>query len=430
MALSAAALTGFLALHALPRAGALRSLFILLVLVGFAWSRRRQGGRLSVPAPGIEAALLAALTAWLFFQAAFLAPQPSAALAQLTREWGKLLALLALGIGLASICRMPRSPRCATLVVTGIFLGCFVHVPLTLGHHLWQWWQTGRLPLGESLLGNYGYISLPTNAALALLLADAASRLGLGKRLLPLSTLGVGLAIAATLLAHALLISKAGLIMTHVLGWTCLAALLRHGAPHRLPAVATVILALAAATLASVMVENRWLGATESIASGVATTEVPVAAAAAPPLPAPAAKDPSFYIRSFSAKLGLQGIVAHPLGLGYGADAFGRYVGQLQGVTGLISSENGWIDFALANGIPALLLLLALAAALCRHGWLAFRAGNPAGMALGLVTVNYIGRCAMDGFLTGSRLTAFALTAGILWALATMPAIDHATDPA
>ncbi len=445
MLLGAAWLAGLMAVHPLPHTGALRSLLILIALVqvGMLYWRRP-----SPPAPpaavGGEAILLSLLTGWLVVQAALLATNPASALAELGREWAKLLGMAALGIGLAAFARTGnQAERNAARLATGMFLGLFAHVPLTLGYHAWRLWQTGQLPLGESPLGNYGYVSLLVNAALAFQLADAAHRLCQGGRLLPWSNPGAALAIAATLAANVLLTSKAGLIMTHLLAWTFLAAVLRHGTPHRRTAVLAVVFGLALATLASVMAENRWTGAMGSIASGVATAEVPApAGSAAPTPPIPSipsihspiqridGNDPSFYFRSSWASLGLQGIARHPLGIGYGADAFGRYLAAQYGVTGFVSSHNGWIDFTLANGVPALLLLLALAGALTWRGWLAFRDGNAVGLALSLATLNYVGRCAMDGYLTGSRLTGFAIMVGVLWGLSALPQSSHGSGPA
>jgi hypothetical protein len=437
--LGAAWLAGLMAIHPLPHTGALRSLLILIALihVGVLFWRRPIP---ALPRPGIAGALLVLLTGWLIVQAALFARGPAiVALADLGREWGKLFGMAALGICLAAFSAGGRPQgRDEARLATGLFLGFFVHVPLTLGYHGWQWWRTGQLPVGESLLGNYGYVSLLVNAALAFLLADAAGRFCRRSRLLPWSNAGVALAIAATLAANALLTSKAGLIMTHLLAWTFLAAVLRQGTRHRLAVVLAVLVGLGLATLASVLVENRWVGAVGAIASGVATVEAPaaptIATAPIPTIQSPIeridGKDPSFYFRSSWASMGLQGIARQPLGIGYGADAFGRYLAAQYGVTGFVSSHNGWIDFTLANGIPALLLFLALAGALMRRGWLAFRAGNAIGLALSLATLNYVGRCAMDGYLSGSRLTGFAVMAGVLWGLSALPGSRHGAVPA
>ena len=186
--------------------------------------------------------------------------------------------------------------------------------------------------------------------------------------------------------------------------------------------------------VASLMVSNRWQGASEAIATAFdGPVNLQVFKELDDPL-APAnqlGESLSFYVRAVSVRIGVAGIAAHPLGLGYGADAFGRYLVQQGGTSGAISSESGWIDFALGNGIPGLLLLLGLFWALLRRGWLAFRAGHPAGLAALLVTLNFAARSLLDGHLAGSRLTGFAFVAAALWLLAARPgAQSDASRPA
>jgi hypothetical protein len=36
----------------------------------------------------------------------------------------------------------------------------------------------------------------------------------------------------------------------------------------------------------------------------------------------------------------------------------------------------------------------------------------------------------MDGYLTGSRLTGFAIMAGVLWGLSVLPRSSHGSGPA
>lgn len=429
--LGGAWLGALMAIHPLPHTGALRSLLLFLGLIHVAflyWRRRPPLATLT--AAGTEGRLLALLTVWLAMQSALFAQSPGQALSALARDWGKLLAVAALGVGLAACVRADGERRGTSALTTGMFLGFFLHAPLIVGYQAWQAVSFHRLLLGEGPLGNYGYVSMLVNAALAFLLADAGGRLCQGRRLLPFSDAVAVAAIALVLAANALLISKAGLVMTHVLAWAFLAIVLRRGSAHRRLAIAAVILGLALATAASLALQNRWGGAVEAVVSGAAKADAPAPvpqgtatpSAAPSPLQASGDKDPSFYLRSFSAKIGLQAIAQHPLGLGYGPDAFGRHLAQAHGMAGLVGSESGWIDFTLANGIPALLLFLALSWTLMRRGWRAFGAGDTVGLVLTLAVLNYMGRCALDGYLSGSRLTGFVLMASTLLALVAPPA--------
>lgn len=431
--LGGAWLGALMAIHPLPHTGALRSLLLLLGLIHVAflfWRRRPPLATLT--AAGTEGWLLALLSAWLVMQSALFAQSPGEALPALAHDWGKLLAVAALGVGLAASVRAGGEQRGAGALTTGMFLGFFLHAPLIVGYQAWQAVSFHRLLLGEGPLGNYGYVSMLVNAALAFLLADAGGRLCHGRRLLPFSAAAAVAAIAVVLVANALLISKAGLVMTHVLAWTFLAIVLRRGTAHRRLAITAVVLGLTLATAASLALQDRWGGAVAAVASGIAKADATAHTPSPTPSPAtgPATrsplqangdKDPSFYIRSFSAKIGLQAIVQHPLGLGYGPDAFGRHLAQAHGVAGLVSSESGWIDFTLANGIPAILLFLALSWALMRRGWRVFGDGDTVGLALTLAVLNYAGRCALDGYLSGSRLTGFVLMASTLLALVAPP---------
>ena len=446
--IAASWLAVLMAVQSLPHTGAWRSLFVLLALlqVGALLVARFKRGTQPIssslefpePAKGPTPSFwLALLTAWLIIQTLFIAPDPMAAFGAFSHEWGKLLGMILLGIVIAALITS-KEQRYQKWLVTGLFAGYFAHVIFTLVYQAWWWWQTGTLGRRESLLGNYGHISPLIVTAQALLLADLASRLSIRRQLLPISNRLVAAAITLSLLAALPLTAKAGLIMNYVLAMAFLAVVMGRDARHRLWSAGGVVLVLALITVLNIAVENRWSDAWSAIVSAQrVATSPPASSSPAPqaermdsaeaPPPSPTAVvlepsagvDPSFYVRSLSAKIGLQAIRENPLGLGYGGDAYGRHMLQTFGVRGPISSESGWIDFALANGVPGLALLLAWAWALARLGWQAFRHGNPAGLALCFVTINYFVRCGLDGFLAGSRLTSFGLMAGVLWYLST-----------
>lgn len=402
---------GLVALQSIPGTGALRTLFLLAGIAHLIVLSRR------TPAPHLpggrtEAFWLALLTGWLLVQSALISATPLASLANLASEWGKLLMMTVLAVLAAMY--VPQEKERAGWLATGLFLGHFIHVLSTLAHNVWSWLSHGHMGLGHSLLGNYGYVSPFVTGALAFLLAEAVVRLQ-GKRWLPFSNGSVLAMILATVAAHATLYAKASLVVAVILFLTAAAAtatvprLRRSAAIFLLGGVLTVV--------ASLTVINRWQGTLDALvisATGVADLRTLDATSHWQP---PADSDGSVALRATWAKIGIEGIVHHPLGLGYGADAFGRYVAERGGEHGAVSSHSGWIDFALANGIPGLLLFLALLGAVMRRGWLAFRAGHPAGLACFLVVLNFAVRSVIDGNLAGSRLTGFIFVAALLWAL-------------
>ena len=81
----------------------------------------------------------------------------------------------------------------------------------------------------------------------------------------------------------------------------------------------------------------------------------------------------------------------------------------------MVSSHSGWLDFALAAGIPGLVLLLLTAALAIRGGWRQFRDhDDPAGLMLTFLVGSYLLRCLLDGHFSGWRLGLFAFICGVL----------------
>ncbi len=295
----------------------------------------------------------------------------------------------------------------------GVFGGFFLHVVSTLTFQGWRHIETGSLAIGDSFLGNYGYVSPYVTGSLAFLLTDLVARYLGQQRLLNIPTWAVVSALILTLAGQVLLAAKASTVMSIVL--ILMAGIAAMGYGHKTHSRKTVMLAcvatIGASLIFSSIFSDRWDGATKQLAAAVQRADTKAAFQGA------FQGDASFYQRYAWGKAGLEGIAAHPFGYGYGSEGYGKYIFDTYAITGAVSSHNGWIDFALDNGIPGLALLLALSAMLVYRGWRSFGQGNPVGLALSLFVANYIGRCAIDGHLVGSRLTGFAFAAAILWAL-------------
>jgi O-antigen ligase len=138
-------------------------------------------------------------------------------------------------------------------------------------------------------------------------------------------------------------------------------------------------------------------------------------AATRPVTPSGAGLEESAYLRTAWARQAVQAIGAHPLGLGFGRDGFGRAVAEKYGVKGMVSSHSGWLDFALGAGLPGLALLLLAAGLAIRGGWMSFRQhGDGASLMLCFLVGGYLLRCLLDGHLSGWRLGLFAFICGVL----------------
>lgn len=410
-------LIGLVSLQSIPHTGAIRTFFLLAGIAHLS-ILARYTPRPNWPIAGVEKYWLGLLSSWLIIQSALFAAVPAESLIALSGEWLKLLLMVALGILVATYA--DHKKECASWPVLGIFFGYFLHVVSTLSFQAWSYMRSGGPTLGDSFLGNYGYTSPFVTGALAFLLAEGVIRLRQQQHWLPFSNATLLLLLVASLVAQAVLIAKASIVVAIIL---FLVAALATGIPPN--SRRWLILFLVGGILvfsSSLMISNRWQGAIEAVTTAFSgPVDFQTLEGTQDPT-APVNKlEPSFYLRASWAKIGLEGVAQHPLGLGYGSDAFGRYVAERKGTIGAVSSHSGWIDFALANGILGLFLLLALFWAVGHRGWISYRAGNPVGLACLLVTLGFVVRSALDGHLYGSRFTGFAFVAATLWAMAAQP---------
>lgn len=400
---------GLVGLSSIPGMGALRTLFLLMGLAHMIQLSRR-AKYLAWPGWTHEAGLLALLTAWMVFQAAVISPTPEASLAMLASEWGKWLLMAGVGVWLV-VCQTGDAG--ARWIGLGVFWGYFLHVLQTLAFVIWHRVNGSGWVLGDSFLGNYGYVSPFVTGALAFLIAEGVLRL-LGRRWLPFGNFTLLVMFVSTLMAQGVLGAKASLVVSVILFLVAAVALFLTPETRR-KAVVLLIGALVT-VVASLWMSNRWEGESHGLKAGIQNPVNILSLTDRDPLP-PKVGNGSSYQRASWAKIALSGIAEHPLGLGYGSDAFGRYVTNQLSTINAVSSHSGWLDFALANGIPGLVLLLSLAGCAMRRGWRAYRVGHPAGLAAVLVILTFVARGAIDGNLFGSRFTGFAFVAATLWAL-------------
>lgn len=400
-------LSGWISLQGIPGTGFIRSLFLFLGVLHFIWIFRVRTNTHRWPSLATEKMLLWGLTLWLVLQSMLFAVDPRHSLSELGEHYGKILLLVWLGFTLVAYQRTEND----RWLGQAIFLGFFVHVISTLSFQFLRYVNTGQLAIGDSLLGNYGYVSPYVTGALAFLLADIASRLRGGRPLLPVHWGWIATATLLTLLAQGFLAAKGSLVMATALIVVAASTLRSH---YRMRTILSAVAALLLITLITgTLPSNRWAGTINHLLYAVQHADITASFTGGD-----TGGDGSYYLRYTWAKAGIDGITAHPLGYGYGSEGFGKYILETQGISGAVSTHNGWLDFTLDNGIPGILLLLALSLTMVRRGWASFQSGNPWGLALSLFIINYIGRCAIDGHLVGSRLTGFAFATAILLALA------------
>ena len=418
-------LAGALAFNGIPGTGTLRSLFLVLGLIHLVALVRRRPARPSWPDHRSALKLLLVFVLWLLVQSVIFAVAPYESLKEIVSHWGKILVVIFMMVAFVAYSEDAKNTR--NWLMLGTFLSGFFHVVTTLGLQTWKVMTTGQFSIGESLFGNYGYISPYITMSLSLLTAEIIARLSFKKSLLPFRFSFIWLFFFLTLCAEGLLAAKAGYLMSVVqlaVAFGILVFVYKDG--HKFVIGLTFIVFLVSLAV-PLMFANRWANIGESIAASIKAKDDVVDTVFRPASPLPDI-DPSIYLRYSYAKAGLDAIADRPMGYGYGSIGYGRFIEEKAGLSGAVSSHSGWIDFTIDNGIPGFILLILLIGALLKRSFTNFVwYGNPASLALLLVVVNYIGRCAIDGHLVGSRLTGFAIATAALWAASSV--IDYEDKP-
>ncbi len=165
---------------------ALRNLLlaaILLLLLPWGLAIPRRIGALGAQGPWWG---FLAVTVWLLFQAIFLSPETSWALANISGQWVKAGICLFIGFGTVLVGeRLGFSSRLIALVVVGALgLECLAHSV----DSLWLWFSQGTPPFAISrLTGSKERISYVNNLFFSILAAEFVARACFSKRFLPIA---------------------------------------------------------------------------------------------------------------------------------------------------------------------------------------------------------------------------------------------------
>jgi O-antigen ligase len=402
----------------IPHTIGLRNLLLLFGVGVLLWTCR---GLLPRSAVWLKptALSLSLLTAWILFHSVAIAPSLAAALDQFRANWVMPLLLGAIAAWAAAQLPQERSAQAITIALAA-------HMVWLLGGQLKLWLVTGFWPFKATPFGAYDYHGTLNSFLLALVVADRLawvlqrrSPLALGARAgwgLLLLTLVADVSLQSrnsTLVSLAILLA-AGLLLLAV----------RSNDKRALVAVSFVVLVGAG----SLSFDSRWQGLRESAAVGWSATStywMTSDIATRPGTPSGATLEESAYARSAWASQAVSFIAEHPLGIGFGHDAFGRAVAMKYGHAGMGSSHSGWLDFALGTGLVGLALLLATAGLAIRGGWREFRERNDAqALLLAFFVGAYTLRCLLDGHLSGWRLGLFAFIVGVMIAGMKNPRTD------
>ncbi len=357
----------------LPGTIALRNLLLLVgvlaLLATLRGTARPQPSRILRPA----AWGLVATTAWLVLHSVTVAPSPTLAMGNLRGDW--LVPLLS--GALAAMSQHAFHPRQS---VGAVLLALLANALLMMAWQLWIWISsgaTGGWPGGVVPFGERDQFSSVGGMLLALTFGDRLAALYQGRREALFPHRAGWVAMVMALLADAATRVRNGTVVSAAM---LVVASLAMGVAE--PRILLLLLVAVALGSASVALDSRWSRSFESLSVGWNSPSLYWQTwdpATRPASPSGTMLEESAYARAAWAHQAVQAIGDHPLGLGFGRDAFGRAIEMKYGYKGMVSSHSGWLDFALAAGLPGLALLLLTAVLAIRGGWRQFRQHEDAG---------------------------------------------------
>lgn len=397
-------------IHPVPGTIAFRNLWLLAGFVVLLW-RHRSSFPITLPRPWRPVAwAFAALSGWLVLHSAFLAPSATDALSQVRANWINPLLV-------GTLCCWAASQLSRERALQAVSLSLAAHLVWLLLHQLQRFLFSGAWPFKTTPFGGYDYHGMLISFLVALVVADRAhflwhkhSPLGVGR------TWGWGL-LALCLLADAALQSRNSTAIDIAL-LVAAGMVLVMSASARIKTASLVLALVALPLVATLQFDTRWSGLIESAQIGwssPSTYWLTADPATRPLAPSGQALEESAYLRAAWARQAMDHLATHPLGIGFGHEAFGRAVQASHGHAGFGSSHSGWLDFALGVGWPGLALLLLTGIVAVAAGYrVTLQAGNGAGLLASFFIGGYLLRGLLDGHLTGWRLSLFAAILGVL----------------
>lgn len=277
-----------------------------------------------------------------------------------------------------------------------------------------------RQPLATAFSGESGdKFSYVNNTLAALIVAELVQRILLKKRWLDISWPTLLLASMATLACTYWLQFRNGNVgLLLLIAFALFMVLVRLAKNWPIWKTATT-LAIAIAllvTFANVLYKSdaRWQSFTETVAIAVDTSTHQAWRLRGTPYPLMQngqTVDVSAYERLAWGTEGLKLVADHPFGTGYNRNAFGDGIDrkyQMNGVYRGGHAHSGLIDFAIANGVPGLIMWLAFLGALFYTGWVAFMGGQIApALALMFIVSGFFSRSMVDSNIRDHMLQQF-----------------------
>lgn len=367
-----------------------------------------------------------ALLAWLVCQALMISPERAWALGEIRGQWFPALLCAIVGIGIALLPRLDGSVtrgRVVTIVVMGLVAQAAFSILASLPDFI----ATGAFPQARTRwTAGKLEISYWNNLLLAFLAVDLFSRWRYRARLTDLHPGWIIGSTGCVLLSNVLFGARNGIIGSLLL-FLSLALLIVWRERNvlglqRTAAIVMLLLGLVGSLgVASYQTDPRWRSFEESatLAWQINShdTWLHPDEGRYPQTSAGKEVEHSAYLRIAWIRAGLDLIVDHPWGVGYGRNAFGHALRQTR-ESRLGHAHSGVIDWTVGTGLPGLLLWLGFL------GWMTwqgirryFRRNDALGLVTVFVTGGFFGRMLLDSINRDHMLMLFFLISAMLLAL-------------
>lgn len=360
-------------------------------------------------------------TAWLLIGALFVSGETTWSLGEISGQWITASAALLTGLLAALFAKRADALKVALVAIVMLLVPSLLYVDYS---GLAGWFHAGTLvKRGPGITGGPDTSSFLTNIFLACLFAEILLRAG-GKQFLPLSRTALGVLLAAALFSLYVESVRNGMISLALL--MVLAAVVFARTRFRsVKAVTLAAYAMLTAALIGAFVfvyvksDPRWRTFTETVPIALDTKtytawrddlKTPL-----PMLPSGQPVELSSYLRIAFMKEGLLVVQDHPLGVGYGRNAFGHAIQAKYGQAELGHSHSGYVDLAVGSGVPGILLWIGLMAALFSFGMAQYRHHRSfAGLALAFIVFEFNARMLLDSINRDHPLQQFLFLVGLL----------------
>jgi hypothetical protein len=363
------------------------------------------------------------LTLWLIVVALLVSAETAWSLEEIQGQWLKGVAALVLGgcAGLVAIRdETARSWLPSVLVAPLAVYVIYSDLPL-----LSAVIQGGTVPLRLPVLGSgpdkANYV---TNLFLAFVLAEMYLRAHDGRRTLRVNSTVLGALFLFGLLAEYANSMRNGMaelvVLILLLALLFLVERVHRLSPYKVFVVSgALIVIIGIAGVVSYRSDPRWqtFSDTVTVAWDIDKYEHwrDPAVRGYPQLSDGRPVEASAYLRVTALRSGFRLIVANPLGIGFGRNAYGHALNAQYGDRGLGHSHSGMVDLAIGAGIPGAILWLVFLASLFVIGWRRFRESREyAPLLLMLVVTGYGFRMLVDSVIRDHMLQQFLLLAGLL----------------